>query len=92
MTLLNVAISPVIEMPQGLRSSTQSLKSSSNSCLKFFVKINYAREKKCSRGSSAVCRLLYLYMKQAKAIRPLTFYFQNSFLIIKLFPINGINL
>ena len=91
MTLLNVAISPVIEMPQGLRSSTQSLKSSSNSCLKFFVKINYAREKN-ALGSSAVCRLLYLYMKQAKAIRPLTFYFQNSFLIMKLFLINGINL
>ena len=61
-------VSPVIERPHGLCSSTQMLRSSSISCFKYFVIINFSKFCKtdklsCSRWPA--CWVLYLYMKQA---------------------------
>ena len=87
-TLINLYLT-VVERPQELRSSPQALRSSSASCFKYFVigKISKICKKDiCSSGSWPTCRLLYLYMKQlinSRAISPLTFFFKNSFLILK---------
>ena len=50
-------ISPAIERPQGLRLSTQMLKSSSTSCSKCFMIIKFSKfckKDKCSYGSLAL--------------------------------------
>ena len=39
-----MVISPVTERPQGLHLSTQTLKSSSTSCFKYFAIVNFARK------------------------------------------------
>ena len=61
MTLLH------LEVVTSLPLITRRLKSSSASCFKYFVIVKFSkfcRKDKCSRGSWAACRLLYLYMKQ----------------------------
>ena len=59
----NTDISLVIERPQRLRPSTQTLKSSSTSCFEYFAIIKFSKfckNVKCSCGSWPAYRLLYL--------------------------------
>ena len=63
-TLINLYIT-VTERPQGLRSTTQMLKSSSTSGFKYFAIINFARETNALVVGDLLAGLLYLYMKQA---------------------------
>ena len=76
--------------PQGLHSSTQMLKSPSTSYFKYFVIVKFSKfckKDKCSvvvelLAGSCICTRTKLI--KAKAISLLTFFFKNSFPILKL--------